>query len=57
MNDNPTEYYIAVLYFYAILFDFYVHLSVFKIFLFIFRLTTHQVSPLIRLLTRKSKMD
>ena len=60
MNEwtiNPTEYYITVLYFYAILFDFYVHLSVFKIFLFIFRLTTHQVSPLIRLLTRKSKMD
>ena len=26
-------------------------------FFFIFRLTTHQVSPLIRLLTRKSKMD
>ena len=57
MNYNPTKYYITGLYFYAILFDFYVHLSVFKIFLLIFRLTTHQVLPLIRLLTRKSKTD
>ena len=32
MNYNPTKYYFTVLYFYAILFDFYIHLFSFKFF-------------------------
>ena len=37
MNENPTKYYITLLYFCAILFDFYVHLSGFKFFFLYFQ--------------------